>query len=204
MTKAVQFEPLNSMLPYLLPPWVPLREQHLIRLLISISLENLIWFTPVWVNCVRVNLPQWCLTLCDPVDCSSPGSSVHGILQARILECHSLLQGIFRTQRWKPGLLHCRQIFTIWATREAPKHTHYHVQNRQLMGSCFVTQGAQPGALWQPRGVGWGWVRWRFKTEGTHVYLWLIHIVVWQKPTEHCKEIILWLKINFTKSAESI
>ena len=29
---------------------------------------------------------QWCLTLCDPMDCSLPGSSVHGILQARILE----------------------------------------------------------------------------------------------------------------------
>ena len=31
-------------------------------------------------------LPQSCLTLCHPVDCSPPGSSVHGILQARILE----------------------------------------------------------------------------------------------------------------------
>ena len=29
---------------------------------------------------------QSCLTLCDPVDCSPPDSSVHGILQARILE----------------------------------------------------------------------------------------------------------------------
>ena len=29
---------------------------------------------------------QSCLTLCDPVDCSLPDSSVHGILQARILE----------------------------------------------------------------------------------------------------------------------
>ena len=29
---------------------------------------------------------QSCPTLCDPTDCSSPGSSVHGILQARILE----------------------------------------------------------------------------------------------------------------------
>ena len=29
---------------------------------------------------------QSCLTLCDPVDCSLPGSSVHGILQARVLE----------------------------------------------------------------------------------------------------------------------
>ena len=31
-------------------------------------------------------LPQSCPTLCDPMDCSPPGSSVHGILQARILE----------------------------------------------------------------------------------------------------------------------
>ena len=29
---------------------------------------------------------QSCLTICDPVDCSPPGSSVHGILQARTLE----------------------------------------------------------------------------------------------------------------------
>ena len=35
---------------------------------------------------VRAKLLQSCLTLCDPIDCSSPGSSVHGILQARILE----------------------------------------------------------------------------------------------------------------------
>ena len=36
--------------------------------------------------CVCVLVTQSCLTLCDPVDCSPPGSSVHGILQARILE----------------------------------------------------------------------------------------------------------------------
>ena len=34
------------------------------------------------------------------------------------------------------------------------------------------------GAQWQLRGVGWG-RRW----EGTNVYLWLIHLDVWQKPT---------------------
>ena len=36
--------------------------------------------------CVRAPLIQLCLTLCDPMDCSPPGSSVQGILQARILE----------------------------------------------------------------------------------------------------------------------
>ena len=35
---------------------------------------------------VKSEVAQLCPTLCDPVDCSPPGSSVHGILQARILE----------------------------------------------------------------------------------------------------------------------
>ena len=34
--------------------------------------------------CVHAKLLQSCLTLCDPVDCSMPNSSVRGILQARI------------------------------------------------------------------------------------------------------------------------
>ena len=36
--------------------------------------------------CLRARLLQSCPTLCDPMDCSLPGSSVHGILQARTLE----------------------------------------------------------------------------------------------------------------------
>ena len=54
------------------------------------------------------------------MDCSQPGSSVHVILQTRILElekkkkeywsgCHFILQEIFPTQGLNPGLLHCRQ-----------------------------------------------------------------------------------------------
>ena len=50
-----------------------------------------------------------CLILCNPMDHSPPGSSVHGILQAKILGCHSLLQGIFPTQGSNPGLPHCGQ-----------------------------------------------------------------------------------------------
>ena len=54
---------------------------------------------------------QSCLTLCNPMDCSPPGFSVHGILQARILEwVATVLQGIFLTQGSNPGLLHCTQI----------------------------------------------------------------------------------------------
>ena len=63
---------------------------------------------------VKVLVIQSCLTFCNPMDCSLPGSSVHGILQARILGwvSHSLLQGIFPTQGWKLGLSHCRQTLT--------------------------------------------------------------------------------------------
>ena len=50
---------------------------------------------------------QSCTTLCDPMDCSPPGSSVYGILQARTLEwvVISSSRGIFPTQRWTPGVL---------------------------------------------------------------------------------------------------
>ena len=44
------------------------------------------------------------------MDCSLLGSSVHGILQARILKWDSLLQGIFLTQGLNQGLLDCRWI----------------------------------------------------------------------------------------------
>ena len=55
---------------------------------------------------------QSCPTLCDPMDCSLPGSSLHGILQARVLEWDVifLLQGIFPTQGSNPGIPHSRQM----------------------------------------------------------------------------------------------
>ena len=36
----------------------------------------------------------------------------------------------------------------------------------------------------------------RLKKEGTYVYLWLIHVDVWQKLSQHCKAIIFQLKLN--------
>ena len=50
---------------------------------------------------------QSCPTLCDPMDCSLPGSSVHGIPGKNTgVGCHALLQGIFPTQGSNPYLLH--------------------------------------------------------------------------------------------------
>ena len=62
-----------------------------------------------------------CLTLCDPVDCSPPGSSVYGILQARILKwvANSFSRGSSlprdRTQVFRIA----GRCFNLWATREA-------------------------------------------------------------------------------------
>ena len=55
---------------------------------------------------------QLCPTLCDPINCSPPGSSVHGNSPGKNtgVGCHALLQGIFPTQGSNVGLLHCRQI----------------------------------------------------------------------------------------------
>ena len=50
-----------------------------------------------------------CVWFCKSMDCSLPGSSIHGIFQAKILEwvaSHFLLQGIFPTHRWNTCLLH--------------------------------------------------------------------------------------------------
>ena len=55
-------------------------------------------------TCKHGSVTQSCLNLCDPLDCSLPGSSVHGIFQARV-GCHFLLQGIFLTQGSNPCLL---------------------------------------------------------------------------------------------------
>ena len=71
--------------------------------LVSSSSSSYLTNTPRMVT-------QLCPTLCNPMDCRLPGSSVHGIFQARVLACcHVLLQGIFLTQGLNPGLPHCRQ-----------------------------------------------------------------------------------------------
>jgi len=74
-----------------------------------------------------VLVTQSCLTLCDPVDCILPGFSVHGVLQARILEWivipFSKGSSLPRDQTWE----HCRQFL-------------YHLSHQ---GSHFVKYGSQ-------------------------------------------------------------
>ena len=67
---------------------------------------------------------QSCLTLCNPTDCSPSGSSVHGILQARVLEWGAISssRGAFWPRYWTWVSCIAGGFFTIWATREAWPH----------------------------------------------------------------------------------
>ena len=64
---------------------------------------------------VKVLVVQLCPTLCHPMDCSLLGSSIPGILQARILEWVAIpfSRGIFPSQGLNLDLLHCRQIYYL-------------------------------------------------------------------------------------------
>ena len=62
------------------------------------------------------------LTLWDPMDCSPPGSSVHGYSPGKNIAVghHALLQGIFPTQGSIPGLPHCRPILYQLSHKGSP------------------------------------------------------------------------------------
>ena len=67
---------------------------------------------------------QPCLTLCDPMDCSPPGSSLHGIHHARILEWVAMPSSRGSSQIWDRTHVSCvscfgRQVLYHGATREA-------------------------------------------------------------------------------------
>ena len=85
---------------------------------------------------MHAKLLQSRLTLCDPMDYSPPGSSVHGILQARILEWVVMPVSIFPTQGSNLCLLHLFALtggfFTTSATWEVQE-----VVSFVLINICF-------------------------------------------------------------------
>ena len=59
---------------------------------------------------------------------------------------------------------------------------------------CMMQVAQIQCSVTMPRGMEWG--DGRSKMEGTHVYLWLSHVSIWQKPIQYCKVITFQLKIN--------
>ena len=98
---------------------------------------------------------QWCLTLCNSIDCSPPGCSVHGIFQARILEGVSISfsWGIFLTQGSNPYLL-CLLLWLLdlglqrighdWATNPQPPPYIYFLLVIYVMGFPDGPSGKEP------------------------------------------------------------
>ena len=82
----------------------------------------------IQVSAVPCLVPQSCATLCNLLDCSPPGSSVHGDCPGKNtgVGCHALLQEIVPTQGLNPGLPQCRPIL-------------YHLshQGSQWMAGCY-------------------------------------------------------------------
>ena len=85
----------------------------------------------LWIkHNIDSEVAQSCLTLCEPMDCSPPGSSVHVIFQARILEwvAISFSRGSSRPRdRTRVSRIVGRR-FTVWATREVAKPYKHNTQ----------------------------------------------------------------------------
>ena len=74
------------------PPVAPASpDSEVIRSKIGLCLLESLSTSFIWKHKVKVKVSQSCLTLCNPMDCSPPGSSIHGILKARILEWIAVL-----------------------------------------------------------------------------------------------------------------
>ena len=91
-----------------------------------------------------VLVAQSCPTLCNPMNCGPPGSSVHGILQARILEWIAIpfSRGSSRPRdrTWVSCI--ANRFFTIWATGKIPREGSH-----SLLQGFFLNQGSNPGLL---------------------------------------------------------
>ena len=87
-------------------------------------------FIPYYKSYFNEKVTQSCPTLCNPMDCSLPGSSVHGIFQAIVLEWVAI--SFSSGSSWpRDGTQVSRIVdrrFTIWATREVHGKI-YHVLN---------------------------------------------------------------------------
>ena len=110
-----------------------------------------------------MEVAQSCLTLCDPMDCSLSGSSVHGIFQARVLEwiAISFSRGSsqHRSQTWVSRI--AGRCFTGWATREA--------QPQVTTISSWQQPGTIRSSLWLLGALRTGrdwWVLFHFKRIG--------------------------------------
>ena len=91
-------------------------------------------YTFIILNHVLCFIAQPCLTVCDPMDCGLPGSSVHEDSPGENtgVGCH-LLQGIFPTQGLNPSLPHCRQILYHLSHQGSPFKSYNYSYSHEVI-----------------------------------------------------------------------
>ena len=94
---------------------------------------------------MRAKSLQSCLILCNTMGCSPPGSSVHGILKARILEWVAMPSSRGSSQP-RDRLLHCRRILYHWATRRKSIQSRWWFSHSVMSESCDPTDCSSPGS----------------------------------------------------------
>ena len=109
------------------------------------------WLLVDRLQCLCLQLLQACLSLCNPMDCSPPDSSVHGIFRARILDWFAISFSRGSSQPKDGTSLSCvscisRQILHCWAIRETPSWQSAH----SLMNSLAVHPGMPEAGLQGP------------------------------------------------------
>ena len=82
---------------------------------------------------------QSCLTLCDSMDCSPLGSSIHGILQARTLElvAFPFSGGSFQPRDWTHISCITSRFFVVWGTREFLLFSGIHGMSSWILDNKF-------------------------------------------------------------------
>ena len=101
-----------------------------------------VWMDPVKITFVCCLVADSCPTLCDPMDCSPPGFSVHGVLvHSRILQwvAISFSRGSSWFRDWTCISCISRQILYHWATWEAPLADHLCLNSDSWMWQPLAT-----------------------------------------------------------------
>ena len=120
------------------------------------------WYWDAWAICIfwriitlsvkesESEVAQSCPTLCDPMDCNLPGSSIHGIFQARTLEWVAISFSRRSSQPKDWTLVSCivGRSFTIWATREVlPILGRGYCSKRELATNSFTLFSSAQNSL---------------------------------------------------------
>ena len=96
---------------------VPRFPHHTLPIFLQMSLEGALFpeqaLYPVFGQLCSCMHAQSCPTLCDPMDCSPSGFSVHGISQARIVECVAMSFSIYKCTYFFYILFHYRLLQDI-------------------------------------------------------------------------------------------